>query len=409
MSLEYDIAKRYMRSRYRYSIVSIITLISVLGVMIGTAALIVVLSVMNGFESEIRSRIIGTGSDIIISHVTGDPIYDWRQLTDTIMTVRDVVAVAPVIQSKCAIASQHESDGIVVRGIVPDMEDKVSRIRDYLLTKDLSFDTSDSSAVGVWLGVNVADRLGVGIGDKIKLFSLSDAVSNLAGLMPKAMACRVAGIFETGMYEYDANLAYMPLSAAQKLFDLDSAVTNLTVKTKNIYDADKIAIEIDKVIGFRYYSTDWKILNRNIFSWMELEKWASFITLSLIIAVAAFNIISSLIMVVLEKKRDIGVLMSLGMTASRIKKIFIFQGLTIGSIGSIGGSLLGFIVCYIQLKFGIISLPEEYYFIKALPIRMQVFDFVAVSLAAFILSFLATVYPASRAAKLNPVEAIKYE
>ena len=162
-------------------------------------------------------------------------------------------------------------------------------------------------------------------------------------------------------------------------------------------------------MDYRYYSTDWKILNRNIFSWMELEKWASFITLSLIIAVAAFNIISSLIMVVLEKKRDIGVLITLGMTPARIKKIFVYQGLTIGAIGSLGGSILGFILCFIQLKFAIISLPEEYYFIKALPIDMQVLDFVAISLAAFTLSFLATVYPASRAAKLNPVEAVKYE
>jgi lipoprotein-releasing system permease protein len=409
MSLEYDIARRYMRSRYRYSIVSIITLISVLGVTIGSAALIVVLSVMNGFEGEIRSRIIGTGSDIIISHVTGEPIYNWQHLADTIMTVPGVVAISPVVQSKCAIASKTESDGIVVRGIIPEDEAKVSRIREYLLTHDLTFDTGDSSAIGVWLGVNIADRLGVGLNDKIKLFSLSDAVSNLGGLMPKAVACRVAGVFETGMYEYDANLAYMPLDAAQKLFNLDSAVTNLSIKTNDVYKADKISLNVDKVMDYRYYSTDWKILNRNIFSWMQLEKWASFITLSLIIAVAAFNIISSLIMVVLEKKRDIGVLITLGMTPARIKKIFVYQGITIGAIGSLGGSILGFILCYLQLKFSIISLPEEYYFIKALPIDMQALDFVIISLAAFTLSFLATVYPASRAAKLNPVEAVKYE
>jgi lipoprotein-releasing system permease protein len=409
MSLEYDIARRYMRSRYRYSIVSIITLISVLGVTIGSAALIVVLSVMNGFEGEIRSRIIGTGSDIIISHVTGDPIYDWEHLADTIMTVPGVVAISPVVQSKCAIASKTESDGIVVRGVIPEDEVKVSRIREYLLTHDLTFDTGDSSAIGVWLGVNVADRLNVGLNGKIKLFSLSDAVSNLSGLMPKAVACRVAGVFETGMFEYDANLAYMPLDAAQRLFNLDSAVTNLSIKTSDVYKADKISLNIDKVMDYRYYSTDWKILNRNIFSWMQLEKWASFITLSLIIAVAAFNIISSLIMVVLEKKRDIGVLITLGMTPARIKKIFVYQGITIGAIGSLGGSILGFILCYLQLKFSIISLPEEYYFIKALPIDMQVLDFVVISLAAFTLSFLATVYPASRAAKLNPVEAVKYE
>jgi lipoprotein-releasing system permease protein len=409
MSLEFDIAKRYMRSRYRYSIVSIITLISILGVIIGTAALVVVLSVMNGFESEIRSRIIGTGSDIIVSHVTGDPIYDWQALADTIATVEGVVAVAPVVQSKCAIASKLESDGIVVRGIIPELESKVTRISSYLLTNDITFDTGDSSEAGVWLGVNIADRLGVGLNDKIKLFSLSEAVSSLTGFIPKALPCRVAGVFETGMYEYDANLAYLPLAEAQKLFDLGDAVTNLSIKTVDIYKADKISLAVDKVIGYRYYSTDWKILNKNIFSWMELEKWASFITLSLIIAVAAFNIISSLIMVVLEKKKDIGVLMSLGMSAPRIKKVFILQGITIGGFGCIGGCLLGFILCYVQLKFGIISLPEEYYFIKALPVKMQIFDFISVASAAFLLSFLATIYPATRAANLDPVEAIKYE
>lgn len=409
MSIEYDIARRYMRSRYRYSIVSIITLISIVGVTIGSAALIVVLSVMNGFEDEIRARIIGTGSDIIVTHVTGDPIYDWQELMDTIMTVDDVVAVAPVVQSKCAIASKNESDGVFVRGIIPELETKVSRIGEYMLTGDISFATPDTAAVGIWLGVTIADRMGVGINDKIKLFSLSDVATSLTGFVPKVLPCRVAGIFETGMYEYDANLAYMPLADAQKLFGLDSAVTNLSLKTADIYKAEKISLEVDRAIGYRYYSTDWKLLNRNIFSWMQLEKWASFVTLSLIIAVAAFNIISSLIMVVLEKKRDIGVLMSLGMSPSRIKKVFIFQGITIGAIGCVGGCLIGFLLCFIQLKFGIISLPEEYYFIKALPVKMQVFDFISVSLAAFLLSFLATVYPSTRAANLNPVEAVKYE
>lgn len=409
MSLEYDIAKRYMRSRYRYSIVSIITLISIVGVTIGSAALIVVLSVMNGFEDEIRTRIIGTGSDIIVTHVTGDPIYGWQELIDTIMTVDGILAAAPVVQSKCAIASRTESDGIVVRGIVPELEKKVTRIEEYFLTGDLTFDTSDTGEVGIWLGIGIADRLGVGINDKVKLFSLSDAVTSLTGFIPKALPCRLAGVFETGMYEYDANLAYMPLADAQRLFNLDSAATNLSLKTVDIYKAEKISADVDRVIGYRYYSTDWRLLNRNIFSWMQLEKWASFVTLSLIIAVAAFNIISSLIMVVLEKKRDIGVLMSLGMSPSRIKKVFVFQGITIGAIGCIGGCILGFLLCYLQLKFGIISLPEEYYFIKDLPVKMQVFDFVSVSLAAFILSFLATVYPATRAANLNPVEAIKYE
>jgi lipoprotein-releasing system permease protein len=201
----------------------------------------------------------------------------------------------------------------------------------------------------------------------------------------------------------------MPLEAAQSLFNLDNAVTNLAVKTTDFYKADEICIEIDKAVGYQYYSTDWKVMNRNLFSWITLEKWASFLTLSLIIAVAAFNIISSLIMIVLEKKRDIGVLMTLGMAAGAIRKIFIYQGITIGGFGAVSGCLLGYVLCYLQEKFKIISLPEEYYFISALPIKMQAFDFISVAIAAFVLSFLATIYPATSAAGLNPVEAIRYE
>jgi lipoprotein-releasing system permease protein len=409
MSLEFDIAKRYMSSRHRYGIVSVITFISIGGVIIGTAALVVVLSVMNGFESEVRSRIVGTGSDIMISHIAGDGIEDWQELMEKIKGVEGVTAVSPIIQSKCAIASQYASDGVVVRGIIPELEAEVGRIDEYLLTGNMSFKTIDTTAVGIWLGINLADGLGAGLNDKVKLFSLKEAVGSFTGFIPKAMACRVAGVFETGMYEYDANLAYISLEAAQKLFNLDNTITNITVKTADIYKADIISKEIDTIVGYRYYATDWKVMNKNIFSWMTLEKWASFITLSLIIAVAAFNIISSLIMVVLEKKKDIGILMSLGLSGNRIKKVFIYQGITIGSLGGIIGCLLGFVLCYIQFRFKIISLPEEYYFISALPVKMQFFDFLSVAFAAFILSFIATIYPASRAANLNPVEAIRYE
>jgi lipoprotein-releasing system permease protein len=409
MSLEFEIARRYMSSRHRYGFVSVITFISIGGVIIGTAALVVVLSVMNGFESEIRSRILGTGSDILVSHITGGGIQDWKDISEKISAVTGVKAVSPIIQTKCAIASKSESDGVVVRGIIPESEAQVSRINEYLLTKKLSFITTDSTAVGIWVGVNLADRLNVQLFDKIKLFSLKEAASSVTGLIPKALNCQLVGVFETGMYEYDANMVYIPLNAAQSLFNMGDLITDISVKTNDYNRADKIAKEIDSVIGYKYYSTDWKVLNKNLFSWMTLEKWASFITLSLIIAVAAFNIISSLIMVVLEKKKDIGILMSLGMSGPRIKKIFVYQGITVGAFGGIVGCFLGFVLCYIQLKFHLISLPAEYYFISALPVKMQFLDFVSVGFAAFSLSFLATLYPATRASRLNPVEAIRYE
>jgi len=409
MSLEFDIARRYMSSKHRFGFVSVITFISIGGVIIGTAALVVVLSVMNGFEAEIRSRIIGTGSDIMISHVTGQGIADWPQVMEKVAAVEGVKAVSPIIQSKCAIASKGETDGVVVRGIVPELESKVGRINEYLQTENPSFKAADINAVGVWLGVNLADRLGVELHDRIKLFSLREAASSISGIIPKAMNCEVVGIFETGMYEYDANMVYLSLESAQSLFNMGNLVTDLTVKTSDYNNADLIGREIDKVIGYKYYSIGWKVLNKNLFSWMTLEKWASFVTLSLIIAVAAFNIISSLIMIVLEKRKDIGILMSLGMSAPRIRKIFIYQGITVGIFGGAVGCLLGYLLCYIQLRFKIISLPAEYYFISALPVKMQILDFVSVGLAAFVLSFLATIYPAARAARLNPVDAIRSE
>ncbi|NLI17110.1 MAG: FtsX-like permease family protein [candidate division Zixibacteria bacterium] len=409
MSLEFHIARRYMSSKHRLGFVSVITAISIGGVIIGTAALVIVLSVMNGFEEEVRSRIIGTGSDIIVSHVTGQPISEWRQLREQIDSVAEVVATSPIIQSKCAIASKTETDGVVVMAIIPEEEAKVSRITDYMLTKSISFNTQDSNMVGIWLGVNLADRLSAGLNEKVKLFSLKEAASNISGFIPKAMNCQVAGIFETGMYEYDANMVYIPLESAQSLFNLGDRITAISVKTNDYNRAEIVGKKIDSVIGYKYYSTSWKTLNKNLFSWMTLEKWASFIILSLIIAVAAFNIISSLIMIVLEKRKEIGILMSLGMSNNRIKKIFIYQGITIGSFGGGVGCLIGYIVCYIQYRFHVITLPAEYYFISALPIKMQLLDFVSVGLAAFILSFLATLYPSARAARMNPVEAIRYE
>jgi len=409
VSLEFDIAKRYMSSRRRYAFVSVITLISIVGIIIGTAALVIVLSVMNGFESEIRSRILGTGSDIIVSSVSGEGIDDWEGLSEKIKSVPGVIALSPVVHSKSAIASRNESDGVLVRGIVPELEARVSSIDKYLLTRKMTFAAGDSGLVGIWLGVNLADRLGVGIYDKVKLFSLRDAVGGIGGIIPKALPCQVTGIFETGMYEYDANLVYIPLDAAQSLFNIENRISDIAVKTKNYNDADRIARAIDEVIGFRYYSTDWKVLNKNLFSWMTLEKWASFIILSLIIAVAAFNIISSLIMVVLEKKKDIGILMSLGLNGSRIRKIFMIQGVTVGLFGGALGCLLGFLLCLCQQSFHIITLPAEYYFISALPVKMKALDFLSVGLAAFLLSLLATIYPATRASSLNPVEAIRYE
>ena len=407
MSYEFFIAKRYLKSKKSSKFISIITIISVLGVLIGVAALTFVLSMMNGFEKEVRSRIIGTTAHVTIFPAMGEGMDDYEALLPEINEEKHVVATAPFVYSKAAIASKVESDGIIVRGIDPKKEKEVSDIQENLLAG--SFDFEQTEVPGIVLGANLAERLGVSLGDEVVLFSMSKEDLTAGWTIPKATKFQLVGMFETGMFEYDASLSYISLKSAQKLFNLGDRVTGLQVKIDDLYKAKSIAQRLDEKLGYRFYALDWMHMHKNLFSWMALEKYAMFIVLSLIVAVAAFNIISTLIMVVLEKKKDIGILKSLGSTSSSIMRIFMFEGLVVGVVGTILGSVLGYFLCWIQRTFRIISLPAEIYFINSLPVDTRVLDFILVALAAIAITFLATLYPAKKAADLAPVDAIRYE
>ncbi|KPL02566.1 MAG: hypothetical protein AMJ90_05390 [candidate division Zixibacteria bacterium SM23_73_2] len=407
MSYEFFIAKRYLKSKKSSKFISIITIISVLGVLIGVAALTFVLSMMNGFEKEVRSRIIGTTAHVTIFPAMGEGMDDYEALLPEINEEKHVVATAPFVYSKAAIASKVESDGIIVRGIDPKKEKEVSDIQENLLAG--SFDFEQTEVPGIVLGANLAERLGVSLGDEVVLFSMSKEDLTAGWTIPKATKFQLVGLFETGMFEYDASLSYISLKSAQKLFNLGDRVTGLQVKIDDLYKAKSIAQRLDEKLGYRFYALDWMHMHKNLFSWMALEKYAMFIVLSLIVAVAAFNIISTLIMVVLEKKKDIGILKSLGSTSSSIMRIFMFEGLVVGVVGTILGSVLGYFLCWIQRTFRIISLPAEIYFINSLPVDTRVLDFILVALAAIAITFLATLYPAKKAADLAPVDAIRYE
>lgn len=409
MSYEFFIARRYLRSKRKSKYLSVITLISIGGVLIGVAALTFVLSMMNGFEKEVRSRIIGITAHVTVLSSEGAGIENYPELIPSISSHPQVKGIAPFIYFKAAIGSKEESDGIVIRGIKLEEEKEVTDIGEHLIAGTFDLEGSENEYPGIVLGVNLADRLRVKIGDDIILFSIDQETVSAGFLAPKVTKFKVAGIFETGMYEYDSNLAYVSLLSAQKILKSGEVVTGLQIKISDFYKASKVAGELDSKLGPEYYATDWMHMHKNLFSWMTLEKYAMFIVLSLIVAVAAFNIISTLIMVVIEKRKEIGILKSMGATSPSIMKIFMFEGLVAGVVGTILGSFLGFFLCWVQKTFKLVSLPAEIYFISTLPIDMRFFDFLIVALAAVGITFIATIYPAARAAQMLPVEAIRYE
>jgi lipoprotein-releasing system permease protein len=409
MSLEYFIAKRYFTSRHRQGFLSLLGAISIGVVLLSTASLLIVTSVMNGFEKEVRSRIIGTMAHIMVSSRLMSGIENYDKVEKEIQSIDGVVNTSPVIIEKSAISSKYETDGIVIRGIIPEREKEATEIDEYLLTRDLSFRSPDTNFVGVWLGINLATRLNVTVDDKVRLYSLKDVKSALTGFSPKIMPCIVVGIIETGMSTYDDNFVYMPLYKAQELFEMGKAVTTIEVKTTDFFSAWKVAGQIEQKLGLEYSALDWRDFNRNLFSWMTLEKWMMFLVLMLFVIVAASNIIALLIMMVLAKRSDIGILMATGLSKRRVKRIFAYQGLIIGTAGGILGLLVGGTFCLIQKKYSVISLPSDIYFISALPIDIRILDVVLILAIAVLIGFLFSIYPAVRASRLDPVDIIRYE
>ncbi len=415
MSFEFFVSLRYLKAKRKQTFISIITFISIGGVTLGVMALIVVLAVMSGFENDLKNKILGLNAHVLVLS-WDNQVAHYAQLAGQVEKVPGVTGATPFILTQVLLNTPQKVTGAVLRGLEVDSARKVIILDRIIRTgswKALEAPAGENSETGaslpgIILGQELAKQLGLSLGDPVSVVSPLGEVSPL-GRVPKMRPFRLAGTFESGMFEYDSTIAFISLAQAQSFLAMPGRVTGLEVKTRDIYEADRIAKEIKARLGFPYWTKDWMRMNKNLFSALKLEKLVMFIILALIILVAAFNIVSSLIMVVMEKTKDIAVLKSMGATAGSIMKIFVLEGLIIGVVGTTLGLIGGIGLCEILKKYQFIHLPSDVYYISSLPVLMKGPDILLIVVAAIGITFVATLYPAWQASRLDPVEALRYE
>ncbi|MCL5024266.1 MAG: lipoprotein-releasing ABC transporter permease subunit [Nitrospirae bacterium] len=400
-------ALRYLKSKKRHKGVSFNTAISIGGVALGVMALLVVLSVMSGFHEDLQRKILGVNAHIVVLDYKG-ALPEYTQIDAKIRGLRDVVSVSPFVLGQVMISVGGKGQGVYLRGIDPSLEEKTTDIARHMKEGSLSALDVKDGFPGIILGKELANRLGVFVGDAIHILSPTGEIGPL-GMLPRVKSFKVVGIFEVGMFEYDSNLVITGLKPAQGFFDLGNSVTGIEVRLSDIYKAPEVREKIQSELGFPYHARDWMQMNKNLFSALKLEKFAMFVILVLIVLVASFNIVSTLIMNVIEKEREIAILKTMGATNGGIMAIFVFQGFIIGLIGTLIGLVSGYLLSYVLNTYELIKLPPDIYYLSHLPVKMNLSDFISVSLSAIIISFLSTIYPAWQAAKVNPIEPLRYE
>ena len=407
MSFERFVSFRYLRAKRKQKFISLISVISVLGVAVGVMALIVVLSVYTGFTEGLRDQIIGINAHVLVQSFGGE-IDDPDRLKQEVESVDGVVAATPFIFGQALISSGRQSSGVVLRGIDPKTAGRVITLDKKIISGSLEELESDQGLPTILLGKDLAGQLRVNTGWKVRLISPNGPLTPM-GVLPKVRTCRVAGIFETGMFEYDSTMGFVNLATARTLTGMDRGVHGLEVRVTNVDKANLTAAAIKEKIGPMYSVRDWMQINRNLFAALKLEKIGIFIALDLIILVAALNIISALVMMVMEKTRDIAILKSMGAATGPIMRIFFYQGAIIGLSGTLLGVGGGLGLCALLSRYKIIELPSNVYPMSTMPVKVVPMDVTVIAVSAILITLAATLYPSWKASRIRPAEALTYE
>ncbi len=415
-AFELFIAMRYLFSKRSQTFIYVISIMSILGVALGVGALVVVLGVYNGFSTDIRDKIIGANAHaLVMSYIPGS-LDNTQKIVDKILEHPEVKGATPFLYTEVMLSSPSGAKGLVLRGIDSKTAPEVLSILNDMQTgsvADLDAKNADGTAKskipGVIIGAELAKRLSLGVGSRVNLLSASGQKSTV-GFTPTIKPYKVVGVFKSGMFEYDASTGFVSLAAARNLLGLPPGrITGIEVAVNNLHDADKVAEELSNSLGSPYYVRHWKEMNANLFAALELEKIGMFILLAMVVLIGSFSIVTTLVMLVMEKTRDIAILMSMGAKSSMIRNIFMLQGTIIGIVGTAFGYVLGLTVAFFLKRYQFIKLPKGVYTIDHLPILLTWSDTILVGVCAMLLCFLATIYPARQAARLVPAEALRYE
>ena len=423
MNYEFFVSIRHLSARKSQKFISLNSWISMVGVGLGVMALIVVIAVMSGFSNDLRDKILGTNSHVVVSNINQTTVENYNSILEKVLSVAGVTAAAPFIINQVMLINGDRVSGVVVRGVDPEKEGTVSDLEKNMiigsildLKVNLPFLEDKKNRTGIILGKELSRKMGVVVGGVVSMVSPVSRITPV-GLIPRMKLFKVVGVFESGMYEYDANLSFVLLKSAQKFFSMKDAVSGIEVRVDDIEQAGNIANAIQKKLGFPYHARDWMSMNKNLFSALKLEKIVMFIILILIIFVAAFNIISTLFMLVMEKAKEIAILKSMGASRKSIIKIYSYQGLIIGLVGTFLGCAAGFIIVpnlneivgFIESVFGIVAFPSDIYYLDRLPSEIQYMDSFLIVIFSIAICLIASLYPAWRASKLDPVDGLRYE